>query len=120
MQVIRQALFSTALFTMVVIAAQPASAQDKVRAGVGQRGNWDTMVVSQGIAAGFFKKENLDVEVIWTKGGAETLQALVAGSVDVDMANGILGVIGAYGKGAPIRVITAEFTGAYELFWYVV
>jgi NitT/TauT family transport system substrate-binding protein len=28
-------------------------------------------------------------------------------------------VIGAYAKGAPIRVVSAEFTGAHDLFWYV-
>src|SRR5262245_36666326 len=106
---------------LLVLAAPPAQAQapDRVRAAIGQRGNWDTMVVPQGIEAGFFKKENLEIEVTWTRGGAETLQALVTGSVDVDLANGILGVIGAYAKGAPIRVVTAEFTGAHDLFWYV-
>jgi NitT/TauT family transport system substrate-binding protein len=103
----------------LVLVALPAPAQDRVRAGIGQRGNWDTMVVPQGIEAGFFKKENLEVDITWTRGGAETLQALVTGSVDVDLTNGILGVIGAYAKGAPIRVISAEFTGAHDLFWYV-
>jgi NitT/TauT family transport system substrate-binding protein len=34
------------------------------------------------------------------------------------MSNGILGVIAAYAKGAPVRVITAEATGAAEAFWY--
>ena len=34
------------------------------------------------------------------------------------MSNGILGVIGAYTKGAPVRVISAEATGAAEAFWY--
>src|SRR5262249_38470138 len=102
------------------LAALPAAAQapDRVRAGIGQRGNWDTMVVPQGVEVGLFKKENLDIEVTWTRGGAETLQALVTGSTDVDLANGILGVIGAYAKGAPVRVIGAEFTGAHDLFWY--
>jgi len=105
---------------LLMLAGLPAQAQapDRVRAAIGQRGNWDTMVVPQGIEAGFFKKENLELEVTWTRGGAETLQALVTGSVDVDLANGILGVIGAYAKGAPIRVISAEFTGAHDLFWY--
>jgi NitT/TauT family transport system substrate-binding protein len=103
----------------LVLAALPVPAQDRVRAGIGQRGNWDTMVVPQGIEAGFFKKENLEVDITWTRGGAETLQALVTGSVDVDLTNGILGVVGAYAKGAPIRVVSAEFTGAHDLFWYV-
>ena len=32
--------------------------------------------------------------------------------------NGILGVIGAYNKGAPVRIVSAEMTGAADLFWY--
>ena len=35
------------------------------------------------------------------------------------MSNGLLGTLGAYTKGAPIRVISAQMTGAHELFWYV-
>jgi NitT/TauT family transport system substrate-binding protein len=34
------------------------------------------------------------------------------------MATGLLGVVGAYAKGAPVRVISAETTGAADLFWY--
>jgi NitT/TauT family transport system substrate-binding protein len=34
------------------------------------------------------------------------------------MSNGILGVIGAYSKGAPVRIISAEGTGAGDAFWY--
>jgi NitT/TauT family transport system substrate-binding protein len=35
------------------------------------------------------------------------------------MSNGFLATIGAFSKGAPIRVISAQMTGAHELFWYV-
>jgi len=42
----------------------------------------------------------------------------MTGSVDFAMANGILGVLGAYSKGAPIRIASAESTGAADLFWY--
>ena len=56
--------------------------------------------------------------MFYTEGGASTLTPLIAGSVDVAMSNGILGVIAAYSKGAPVRVISAEATGAAEAFWY--
>lgn len=58
-----------------------ADAADKVRAAIGQRGLWDTSVVAQGVEQGFFKKENLDIEITWTRGGAETLQAVITGRV---------------------------------------
>ena len=35
------------------------------------------------------------------------------------MSNGLLGALGAYSKGAPIRAISAQMTGAHEPFWYV-
>ncbi len=116
---IRRALCLIALAGLAAAGPAQGQAPDRVRAAIGQRGLWDTMVVPQGIEAGLFRKENLEVEVTWTRGGAETLQALVTGSVDVDLANGILGVIGAYAKGAPVRVISAQFTGAHDMFWYV-
>ena len=65
------------------------------------------------------KKAGLDVEFFFTEGGGQTLQVITSGSVDVAMSNGLLGTIGAYSKKAPIRVISAQMTGAHELFWYV-
>ncbi len=96
-----------------------AAAQDQVRAAVGQRGNWDTLVISQGVAAGLFKREGIEVEITWTRGGAETMQALITGSADLNIANGILGAIGAIVKGAPVKIVSAQFTGASDLYWYV-
>jgi NitT/TauT family transport system substrate-binding protein len=101
------------------LLAGHALSQDKVRAAVGQRGNWDTLFISQGMEAGIFKKNNLEVDITWTRGGAETLQAIITDSADVAMANGILGVIGAASKGAPVKIVSAQMTGAGDIFWYV-
>ena len=65
------------------------------------------------------KKAGLDVEFFFTEGGGQTLQVITSGSVDVAMSNGLLGTIGAYSKKAPIRVISAQMTGAHEIYWYV-
>jgi len=114
-------LFLTGLLcTAALAAAQNAAyADDKVRAAVGQRGNWDTLFISQGVDAGIFKREGIEVEITWTRGGAETLQAVITDSADLAMANGTLGVIGAISKGAPLRIVSAQMTGAPDLFWYV-
>src|SRR3972149_6099750 len=96
-----------------------ALAQDKVRAAVGQRGNWDTLFIPQGVEAGIFKREGIEVEITWTRGGAETLQAVITDSADLAVANGILGVIGAISKGAPLKSVSAQMTGAADMFWYV-
>jgi len=104
---------------LLLVFAAPSLSQDKVRAAVGQRGNWDTLFISQGVEAEIFKKNNLEVDITWTRGGAETLQAIITDSADVAIANGILGVIGAASKGAPVKIVSAQMTGAPDLFWYV-
>ena len=60
--------------------------------------------------------------MFYTEGGAQTIATVVSGSVDIAMSNGILGAIGTYVKGGdatPYRIISAEMTGANELFWWV-
>ena len=97
----------------------PSNAQDKLKLAVGQRGNWDTSVSEVGQRAGIFKKHGLELEVVYTQGAGETQQAAISGSVDIGVAAGIMGVLSAYAKGAPVRVIGAETTGAGDLYWYV-
>lgn len=108
-----------AIIGMLAGASQPASAQDTLKLAVGQRGNWDTSVSELGQRAGIFKKHGLQLEILYTQGGGETQQAVISGSVDIGVAAGIMGVLSAYSKGAPVRIIGAETTGAQDLFWYV-
>jgi NitT/TauT family transport system substrate-binding protein len=96
-----------------------AQAQDKLKIAAGQRGNWDTTISEVGQRLGIFKKHGLELEILWTQGGGETQQAVLSGSVDIGVAPGIMGVLSAYSKGAPVRVIGAETTGAADLYWYV-
>ena len=104
----------------VWIAATSSSfAQEKLKVAIPQRGFWDSSWVEFGQHAGLFKEAGLEIEVFWTDGGAQTLTAALSGSVDIALSNGFLGVIGAYFKGAPVKVISAEMTGANELYWWV-
>jgi NitT/TauT family transport system substrate-binding protein len=98
---------------------QPALAQDTLKIAAGQRGNWDTTIAEVGQRGGIFKKHGLALEILWTQGGGETQQAVISGSVDIGVAPGIMGVLSAFSKGAPVRIIGAETTGAADLFWYV-
>ena len=104
---------------LALATAQTAMAQDKLKVATGQRGNWDTSVGEIGTKAGIFKKHGLELEILYTQGGGETQQAVISGSTEIGIAAGIMGVIGAYSKGAPVRIIGAETTGAGDLFWYV-
>jgi NitT/TauT family transport system substrate-binding protein len=111
-------LFAAALLCAGV-TLNPANAQDKLKLTVGQKGNWATSVAEVGQRGGIFKKHGLELELIYTQGSGETQQAVIAGSVDVGVAVGTLGALGAFAKGAPVRIIGAETTGASDLYWFV-
>src|SRR5215831_4233330 len=96
-----------------------ARAEDTVKLAVGQRGNWDTSVSEIGQRAGIFKKHGLTLEMVYTNGSGETQQAVISGSVDLGIAGGVMGALSAFSKGAPLRIISAETTGAGDLYWYV-
>jgi NitT/TauT family transport system substrate-binding protein len=100
-------------------ALSPAAAQETLKVAAGQRGNWDTSIAEVGQRGGIFKKHGLNLEILYTQGGGETQQAVISGSVEIGVATGIMGVLSAFSKGAPVRIIGAETTGASDLFWYV-
>jgi NitT/TauT family transport system substrate-binding protein len=104
---------------VLTLLGNAASAQDTLKLAVGQRGNWDTSVSEIGQRAGIFKKHGLTLEIVYTQGAGETQQAVISGSVDLGIAAGVMGVLSAYSKGAPVRIISAETTGAKDLYWYV-
>jgi NitT/TauT family transport system substrate-binding protein len=99
--------------------AHSAFAQDTLKLATGQRGNWDTSIGEVGQRAGIFKKHGIALEILYTQGAGETQQAVLSGSVDIGVATGIMGALSAFSKGAPIRIIGAETTGAGDLYWYV-
>ena len=72
-----------------------------------------------GQRAGIFKKHGLVLDIVYTQGAGETQQAVISGSVDIGIAAGVMGVLSAFSKGAPVRIISAETTGAGDLYWYV-
>jgi NitT/TauT family transport system substrate-binding protein len=96
-----------------------AASAEKLKVTVPQRGFWNSEFVEMAEHQGFFKKRGLEVEIFWTSGGAETLQTIMTGSSDVAMANGTLGAVAAFFKGAPVRIIAAETTGVHDAYWYV-
>jgi NitT/TauT family transport system substrate-binding protein len=101
----------------LLAATSPSAADDLVKLTIGQRGNWDTAIAHLGGKAGIFKKHGLELEMLYTSGSGETLQPVIAGSVDLGLAVGTLGAIAAYAKGAPVRIIGAQATGAAD-YWY--
>jgi NitT/TauT family transport system substrate-binding protein len=113
-------MFRYALAIVALVAIMPpASADDQLKLAVGARGNWETAASELGQNAGFFKKRGLALEILYTQGSAETQQAVISGSVDIGIGLGTTAVLGAFAKGAPLRVIGNASTGSSE-YWYVV
>ena len=115
---VRPMLVAAAL-AAAILPPQLARAQDNLKLAVGQRGNWASSVAEVGQRAGIFKKHGLTLDLLYTQGSGETQQAVIAESVDVGIAAGTMGAMSAFAKGAPVRIIAAETTGASDLYWYV-
>jgi NitT/TauT family transport system substrate-binding protein len=118
---LRQALIACAAAIAAAAAFYPAGAscEDVLKLAVGAPNNWDSGLPTIGQRAGIFNKHGLALELLYTNGGGETLQAVISGSVDIGIGAGTGGVSGAYAKGAPVRIILAGTTGASDLYWYV-
>jgi NitT/TauT family transport system substrate-binding protein len=104
---------------LAVLPVLPARAEDAFKVAVGQIEIWSGAVPTLGQKAGIFKKHGIALEVFGTAGAGETVQAVVAGSADMGVNVGSAGVFRAFQKGAPIRILGANFTGAGDLYWYV-
>ncbi len=110
-----------AILVAIAVAAAPfiAQADETLKLAVGAPNNWDSGLPDIGKRAGIFQKHGLDLDILYTNGGGETLQAVISGSVDIGVATGTASVLGAFAKGAPVRIILAGTTGASDLYWYV-
>jgi NitT/TauT family transport system substrate-binding protein len=107
---------------VLAASAAPGLAQQPVetfKLAIGAPGNWDTCVPEVGKRAGIFRKHGIEIESLFTNGGGETMQAVISGSIDIGIAAGTAAALGAYAKGAPVRIIAAGTTGTADLFWYV-
>jgi NitT/TauT family transport system substrate-binding protein len=107
-----------ALAALALGAAQ-ASAQDTLKIAIGQINNWENQAPTLGEDAGIFKKHNLKIEAFGTQGAGETIQAVISGSADLGAGVGVAGVMRAFQRGAPVRILLPAFTGTGDLYWYV-
>jgi NitT/TauT family transport system substrate-binding protein len=92
---------------------------EKVKVATTFLGLWDTSQPTFCKDRGAFAKADLDVEVISTRGGSENVQAVTAGGMDIGYSPGTNAVLAAYMQGAKIRIISAEFLGQNDTFFYV-
>jgi NitT/TauT family transport system substrate-binding protein len=102
---------------LAALASSSAFAADVLKLAIGQRGLWDSSFAEIGTQFGLFAKHGLELQVFYTSGGGETQQAVISGSADIGVSPGTLGVLGAFAKGAPVRIIAGEATGTAEYYF---
>jgi len=67
---------------------------------------------------GFFRENRIEVDPVFTKGGGENVQAVVSGDAQVGLSTGVLALLSAFAKGAPLKIVASEIYGM-DTFWYV-
>jgi len=114
-------LFAPLLAACVELTVTPivASCDEILKVAVGAPNNWDSGIPDVGQRAGIFMKHGLILDILYTNGGGETMQAVISGSADLGISAGTGGVFGAFAKAAPVRILLAGTTGASDLYWYV-
>src|ERR1700687_4315469 len=113
----RTLVCTIALFASLVVGAASAQAQDQLKVAIGQINNWENQAPTLG--QDIFKKHNLVLDNVGTAGAGETLQPVISGSVDLGAGVGVAGVMRAFTRGAPVRILLPAFTGTGDLYWYV-
>jgi NitT/TauT family transport system substrate-binding protein len=108
-----------AVAVLLSVMSTTAFATDVLKLAVGAPNNWDTCIPDVGQRAGIFEKHGVKLDILYTQGGGETMQAVISGSADIGIAAGTQSVMGAFAKGAPVRILAAGTTGAGDLYWYV-
>src|SRR3989441_1326007 len=111
--------WTIALFAPFAVPSPPVWAQDQLKAAIGQINNWENQAPTLGQDAGIFKKHSLVLDNVGTQGAGETMQPVIAGSADLGAGVGVAGVMRAFARGAPLRILLPAFTGTGDLFWYV-
>src|SRR5262249_52924073 len=104
---------------VIGLATAPARAEDQLKVAIGQINNWENQASTLGQDAGIFKRHNLVLDNVGTQGAGETMQPVIAGSADLGAGVGVAGVMRAFSRGAPVRILLPAFTGTGDLFWYV-
>ncbi|HZP79937.1 MAG TPA: ABC transporter substrate-binding protein [Pseudolabrys sp.] len=103
----------------LVFGIRAAAAEDTLKIAIGQHGNWENSAPELGQRVGIFKKHGLMLDLLYTQGSAETMQAVISGSADIGIGVGTPAAMAAFSRGAPILALANHTTGAPAAYWYV-
>src|SRR6266542_1851358 len=103
-RVLSRVLFAGTLLLTVTVGANklPAQSLDKVRLGYSGTG-LNNYVLDMGRRGGIFRKNGLDLEVVYVNSGSLLNQALIAGTFDISFSQGSEAMIAKL-RGADMRI----------------
>jgi NitT/TauT family transport system substrate-binding protein len=108
-----------ALLAPLSFACVGATAQEKFKIAIGQINNWENQAPTLGQDVGIFRKHGIVLEAFGTQGAGETIQPVLSGSADFGAGVGVAGVMRAFARGGPVRILAPMFTGTGDIYWYV-
>ena len=110
---------AAALGFALALGIPAAHAADAIKVASSHLASWSAIVPQIAVKKGYFAEQNLDVTLLNASGGSETIQALSSGSVQIATPASVHAVIAAYAKGAAVRIVSNQLTGAPDMLWYV-
>src|ERR1019366_4644019 len=84
MKTLKQIAAVLMAFGLATASWQARAEQLKIASPV--RGSWEGAIPELGKQQGIFQKYGLDLEILYTQGGGETLQVVISGSVDIGLS----------------------------------
>src|SRR5262245_64821226 len=102
---------------VMLAPAASAAADDTLRVAIAQRGAWELAAAELGQQAGIFKKHGLTLDITYPA-ASEIEDGVASGTIDVGVGVNIMSAMHDYSRGAPVRIIGANLTGA-PAYWYV-
>jgi len=72
--------FAVAVVSILALAGaiRNAAAEDTLKVAIPQKGAWDAGIAELGQRGGFFKKHGLNLDILYTTAGPESIQAMIA------------------------------------------
>ncbi len=119
MRYFRYPLISALAFIAIGQSSAQSQPMEKVKVATTFLGLWDTSQPTFCKERGEFAKAGLDVEIVSTRGGSENVQAVTAGGMDIGYSPGTNAVLAAYTQGAKIKIVSSEFIGGNDTYFYV-
>jgi NitT/TauT family transport system substrate-binding protein len=111
--------FSSVVVAAILLGCHGSAALEKIKVASAFGTIWTSAQPTFCKERGEFAKADLDVDVLTTRGGSETVQAVITRAADIGYGPGANAVIAASLQGAKLKIVAGYFNGQSDSFFYV-